>query len=443
MSVTDRSGPYISGSFDIRNEPDRFFRAIIGYTLISDEELGLDIFTVLHDDGARAVHVEDVDTGEKKPLRLEPMPISVRLAVVCRGTCCYLTTPHGPSRSQSVVKFSWTSVRRQPEVYLLQKAHRHNVEGVARVIGYRSITSIAELRKGLHFKNVYQFRSIAPSISSSSTQSFTELQGLSIAEGSSAGSRKRKQSTQSAAKSLKRLRSSNLRLDSAAEENEVAISVEETQKASLYATEGEELFENRVLRCLVMYPAGRAIHKFDSPEELFLALRDAIRAHRSLYIKGEILHRDISENNIVITDPKVANGYSGILRRSSAEGRQEHDIGPARWNLWRLKCCLTLSILIGTIWSRSSMCLYGSVLVMGSYEDIADVKTDHMDPNRFEDLLQEFPPELDQGKSLCRELRGLLFPYRNGLVVGTPADPERLYDSVTQAFDKAIERLWR
>ncbi|EGD97738.1 FunK1 protein kinase [Trichophyton tonsurans CBS 112818] len=459
-----------SGSFDIRNEPDRFFCAIIGYTLISDEELGLDIFTVLHDDGARAVHVEDVDTGEKKPLRLEPMPISVRLAVVCRGTCCYLTTPHGPSRSQSVVKFSWTSVRRQPEVYLLQKAYRHNVEGVARVIGYRSITSIAELRKDLHFKNVYQFRSIAPSISSSSTQSFTELQGLSIAKGSSAGSRKRKQSTQSAAKSLKRLRSSNLRLDSAAEENEVAISVEETQKASLYATKGEELFENRVLRCLVIYPADRAIHKFDSPEELFLALRDAIRAHRSLYIKGEILHRDISENNIVITDPKVANGYSGML--IDLDLAKELGRGPtgARHRTGTMEF-MAIEVLLNIVhtyrhdlesffyvliwqcarngwerYTRSKEKPHKSRLKMwytGSYEDIADVKTDHMDPNRFEDLFQGFPPELDQGKSLCRELRGLLFPYRNGLVVGTPADPERLYDSVTQASDKAIERLWR
>ncbi|OAX79434.1 hypothetical protein ACJ72_06245, partial [Emergomyces africanus] len=322
MWVTDRSGPYSSGSFDIRSEPEQFFRAIIGYTLMSDEELGLDTFTMQHDDGARTANVGDIDTGENKSLRLEPTPISVQLAVVCRGTCCYLTKPHDPSKSQNAVKFSWTSARRPPEVDLLQIARQRDVEGVAKVIGYRSITSIAKLREGLDFKKIYQFRSMVPSTSSSFTQpqpqlqlsqSFTELQGLSIAKGSSSGSRKRKQSTQSAAKPLKRSRSSNLRLDSAAEENEVAFSVEETQNASLYATEGEELFANRVLRCLAIYPAGRAIHKFDSPKELLLALRDAIRAHRSLYTKGKILHRDISENNIIITDPTITNGYSGML----------------------------------------------------------------------------------------------------------------------------------
>ncbi|KAG5289424.1 serine/threonine protein kinase Sgk2 [Histoplasma ohiense] len=478
MWVTDRSGPYSSGSFDIRNEPERFFRAIIGYTLMSDEELGLDTFTMLHDDGTRTVYVGDIDTGEKKLLRLESMPISIQLAVVCRGTCCYLTKDDDAFKSQNAVKFSWTSARRQPEVELLQIAHQREVEGVARVIGYRSITSIAELREGLDFKKVYQFRSMAPSTSSSFTQSqpqlqlsqsFTELQGLSIAKGSSSGSsKKRKQSTQSAAKPLKLSRSSNLRLDSAAEGNEVAFSVEETQKASLYATDGEEPFENRVLRCLAISPAGRAIYKFDSLKELLLALRDAIKAHRSLYIKGKILHRDISENNIIITDPKINNGYSGML--IDLDLAKELGSGPtgARHQTGTMEFMAIEVLLIIDHTYRHDLESFFYVLIWqcahngwerygrskekpkksrlkkwytGSYEEIADVKTGHMDANRFEDLLQEFPPECDKAKSLCRELRGILFPYCNGLVIGTPAKPEKLYDPVTQAFDKAIECL--
>ena len=48
-------------------------------------------------------------------------------------------------------------------------------------------------------------------------------------------------------------------------------------------------------------------------KELLTALRDAIRGHRSLYMDGGILHRDISENNIIITDPMRTKGFSGIL----------------------------------------------------------------------------------------------------------------------------------
>lgn len=60
-------------------------------------------------------------------------------------------------------------------------------------------------------------------------------------------------------------------------------------------------------------PAGRSIRDFRSIPELLEALRDAINAHRSLYTKGEILYRDISENNIIITDPKEADGFTGML----------------------------------------------------------------------------------------------------------------------------------
>ena len=51
----------------------------------------------------------------------------------------------------------------------------------------------------------------------------------------------------------------------------------------------------------------------DSIPELLEALRDAVKAHRSLYTDGKILHRDISGNNIIITDPKEADGLTGML----------------------------------------------------------------------------------------------------------------------------------
>ncbi|ODA77177.1 hypothetical protein RJ55_06804 [Drechmeria coniospora] len=42
-------------------------------------------------------------------------------------------------------------------------------------------------------------------------------------------------------------------------------------------------------------------------------MRDAIKAHQSLYMTGKILHRYISSNNIIITKPKAANGFKGML----------------------------------------------------------------------------------------------------------------------------------
>lgn len=60
-------------------------------------------------------------------------------------------------------------------------------------------------------------------------------------------------------------------------------------------------------------PAGRALRDFESKLELLEALRDAIKAHRFLYPKGKILHRYISENNIIITNPREVDGFPGML----------------------------------------------------------------------------------------------------------------------------------
>ncbi len=48
-------------------------------------------------------------------------------------------------------------------------------------------------------------------------------------------------------------------------------------------------------------------------KQLLEPMRDAIKAHRSLYVTGNIFHRDISSNNIIITDPEVADGCKGML----------------------------------------------------------------------------------------------------------------------------------
>ncbi|KAK7001016.1 hypothetical protein R3P38DRAFT_2559945 [Favolaschia claudopus] len=58
--------------------------------------------------------------------------------------------------------------------------------------------------------------------------------------------------------------------------------------------------EKRLHRRLVLTPFGHALHTFSTRKELLSALRDAVEAHQSLYDKAEILHRDISVNNILL-----------------------------------------------------------------------------------------------------------------------------------------------
>ena len=48
-------------------------------------------------------------------------------------------------------------------------------------------------------------------------------------------------------------------------------------------------------------------------KKLLTALRNATKAHQSLFKKAGILYRDISENNIIITNHKITNGFTGML----------------------------------------------------------------------------------------------------------------------------------
>jgi hypothetical protein len=68
-------------------------------------------------------------------------------------------------------------------------------------------------------------------------------------------------------------------------------------------------------RTLVVMSRGRAITQFGTTLELLRNFRDAIRSHHSLLTTGDILHRDVSINNIMITHPSYPrpDGLHGFL----------------------------------------------------------------------------------------------------------------------------------
>jgi len=377
--VFDRSGPYSSGEFDIHKEPEQFIRAIAGYAMMSDDELGLDTF-VRRSGGDLSITIADDATGKPKQISLERAPLVIQRAIVCRGTSCYRSKDH-----ECVVKFSWTSDKRPPEANLLRLARQRSVKGVAGLVGYHRITSIEKIRCGLAFPAPYHFRnafrrdsvSFSEPDSQKASQSLGGLEHLSMAKTSS----KRRKPSDSQTSLRKRSRSNSQRSklcqevaaaqpaesrgrsrsmrkgktsqpaksmgSKLSQEQEDALKtrkrksvdgvaspskrsrsdsdesilhknhdssqlVENTQATSLYDP-CDESFNNRLFCCLAISPAGRAISKFDSISELLKALRDAIKAHRSLYLTGKILHRDISENNIIITDLEKADGFNGML----------------------------------------------------------------------------------------------------------------------------------
>ncbi|KAH8744111.1 hypothetical protein F5882DRAFT_387726 [Hyaloscypha sp. PMI_1271] len=64
---------------------------------------------------------------------------------------------------------------------------------------------------------------------------------------------------------------------------------------------------------LAGYGTGGPLHAYKSVGELIEALRDAIKGHKSLLEDRNILHRDISENSIIITEAAIGGDPKGML----------------------------------------------------------------------------------------------------------------------------------
>ncbi|KAG6151097.1 hypothetical protein E4U37_005339 [Claviceps purpurea] len=146
---------------------------------------------------------------------------------------------------------------------------------------------------------------------------------------------------------------------------------------------GNELWEERKFSCHLISPVGQVIKDFKNVKQLLESLRDAIRAHRSLYVEGNILHRDISAHNIIITDHTEPDtgGFKGMLIDldvACIAGRERGE-----WS--------TISDRHNTI--------YGGGGQMGGLETL-------------DNLMREFPKALDVAEPLCEELGESFFSQR-------------------------------
>ncbi|CAD6501118.1 BgTH12-01372 [Blumeria graminis f. sp. triticale] len=68
-----------------------------------------------------------------------------------------------------------------------------------------------------------------------------------------------------------------------------------------------------ILRRFVLSPYGRPLQSCTSVLQFLIVLRDAILAHKSLFIEKDIIHNDISDSNIIIVTPTEDDRSRGML----------------------------------------------------------------------------------------------------------------------------------
>lgn len=223
-------------------------------------------------------------------------------------------------------------------------------------------------------------------------------------------------------------------------------------------------FENLKLECIVTSPLGRPLTAVSSPIELLTVLRDVVKSLHSLYVRANILHRDVSQANIIIV-PRKSNkpdaptgmlidlnlaldlsnppserevigseGFMGIGILGGDDHTYRHDLESVFYVfLWMAICFPTfehppldsrLHAWLGTEWLA-----------------VFRRKKADMQPEEFAVWVKQEVSKPYRGYlPLAESLHEILFPMRNGKIfIGTDHDNgamETLYRDMVNAFER-------
>ncbi|KAH8898376.1 FunK1 protein kinase [Thozetella sp. PMI_491] len=400
--VFDRSGLYCSDLFDIQKDFIQFLSIVLSYQRMTDQDLG-------------RINIIETDKGGSYILYLESQPIASREDLVGTGTTCYRARMPDSNRWNYVLKFKWRWARERPEDELLKLAKEKRAWGAVSLDYYEEIESTANLRRGLRWGSHRKF-----------------------------------------ARMHFRKRSGNIE----GQRQEITCN---TDGLVEYTEETGNLFQNRILACIVTSPVGRPLHTFQSLLELIQVFRDAVKCHRSLCNDAKILHQDISPGNMIILDGQDEGKPQGILidldsAIELAEGvGTDLDITGTRpfmaigvlkseRHTYRHDLESFLYVFLWTIITNhtenppetSKLRQWSS----GDWDELAVRKSLDMNQRGFQAILEEFTPEFSSLKPLAERLRQILFPLQAGVIwTGTDGSPEavdKLYDGMIRAFEEAI-----
>ncbi|KAL9062163.1 MAG: hypothetical protein Q9157_009170, partial [Trypethelium eluteriae] len=370
------------------------------------------------------VTVTDEVTRKRNRLELEAEPIFVSNAIVCRGTSCYRTIDN-----KHVVKFSWASGHNR-ETEILKRVSEKGVKGVARLVGHKRIASIGEHRDGPKFAKRLKLGGTSfgdPYVSSqqsSTSKSAARLQSLSVS--------KRSQADDFANPSSKKSRSNNQ--PSKLKQEFRPDDGSEQFHSPIPHSHQEETFRNRVLFCLVISPAGTPFREFENSKTLAQGFCDGVKAHKPLLLDAGVLHRDVSENNLIKTDPKDNDGFSGMLinldlatemipgtRQFMAIKVLEEAAHTYRHDLESFFYVL-IWICVSYGWEEDKKLKMHPLRRWydGTLEDIAHTKRGDVTEGGFKKyILTNFSPTFQGVKRLAQTLRDILFS-KHALETGTP-----------------------
>ncbi|KAJ5111761.1 kinase [Penicillium alfredii] len=301
----DRLGGTASEQFDINKKDGglQFVTTILGFLWMNEDGHGFDP-TIITSGAERYIEIER--DGQTERLIIDEV-MKRAPCVASRATICWKAHLKGDLQTPLVIKDSWQYMDHDEEGELVQEATEKGLVNVARYYRHETVRVhgvIDDIRrnvqKGLDVTKATNYRLGRLMLPSSASASNVLRKGRSSSTG------------------MKRLSS----------ETDAVLP---SSKRSLH-------------RRIILRDYGKPIHKASSHSALLSALERCIEGHESLRT-ADILHRDVSINNLMINEDN-ANSWPSFLvdldlaikeerdGASGAQGKTGKCIGPTGLDDW-------------------------------------------------------------------------------------------------------------
>ncbi|EAS32100.3 uncharacterized protein CIMG_03124 [Coccidioides immitis RS] len=297
----DRLGGIASESFDINTDGLQFISIILGFLLMSPEQLGFDP-TIITIGGQRYIEVEK--DGEKERLVIDGV-IGRARCIAGRATTCWKVHHKDDPQTLLVVKDSWQYPERDEEGELLREATESGVTNVARYYHHGTIR--------INNKND---------------------DVLSIRRDLSIPTLKSRQGSVKPTTSWNRSRRGRKNQDSASGQKRSSDCVDtllppppskRTQSSSPTKSPANSTPLNRVHRRVIVRDYGKPIYESSSRVALLAGLEGCIKGYDSLYQNTGMIQCDISPRNLLVNEDDDNPSWPAFLIDLDLAIRVERD----------------------------------------------------------------------------------------------------------------------
>ncbi|OJD10456.1 hypothetical protein AJ78_08541 [Emergomyces pasteurianus Ep9510] len=302
----DRLGATASKKFNINQDGLQFVSVVLGFLLMSREQLGFDP-TIVATGTERYIEIEK--NGTKERLIIDGIIGRARCVAGRATTCWKAYCETDTSRRPLVVKDSWQYLECTEEGELLREATAKAVKNVARYYHHEIVRidnkddDILAIRKGLSIPisndDKGDFEAIARR---------TRSQRGRMSQGRTAGQKRKRSSTKSA---------------------------------------GSPAPLNRVHRRVVVRDYGKPIYESSSKATLLTGLAGCIEGYMSLYDKTDLIQSDISPRNLMVNEDNDNPSWPAFLIDLDLAIKEKRDASSGARGKTGTRAFMAIGVLYG------------------------------------------------------------------------------------------------